>query len=117
MPAPGKGAREPQKSLILYVLFWAQKSIKKRPPQGATKITFKREILQLARFPRSDNKISNPFERLFVDGSKGAVQRQRQQARQRHKRKRFSKGAAFGKQCGSINRVNGQGKGEGWLAP
>ena len=69
-----------------------------------------------AGFPRSNNKISGPFERLFVDGSKGAVKRQRPRPRQRprqqqrHKRKRLSfwDSAAFRKQCGSTNRVNGE---------
>ena len=46
----GKGGqalapREPQKSLVLYVLFPAGKSTKKRPAQGPIKITSKREIL------------------------------------------------------------------------
>ena len=58
--------REPQKSLV-YMYFFRRKN----HFQTGNFIT-------RAGIPRSNNKISSPFERLFVDGAKGPDKRQQQ---------------------------------------
>ena len=86
------------------------KSARPREPQKSLsngKFYNSREV------PRAqNNKISDPFERLFVDGSKGAVKRQP------HKRKQlFLNSATLRKQCGSTNRVSGPREGSPGSGP
>ena len=67
------------KITILYSPFsGARKRAKKSAAPGSHKNHFQTGnfITRAGCAPHSNNKISNPFERLFVNGSKGAVQRQ-----------------------------------------
>ena len=79
---------EPIKITGFRCTFSGGKKYQKAPAPGSHKNHFQAgNFITRAGAPHSNNKISFPLGRLFVDGTKGAVQRQRQ--RQRHKRKRL----------------------------
>ena len=86
--APGSHKNHFQAGNEFICTFSGGKKYQKAPGPGPHKKHFQAgNFITRAGFaPSSNNKISSPLERRFIDGAKGPVKRQRQP----HKRKRLS---------------------------